>query len=478
MVVRAIADVEPGEELLVSYLAFDHVAKPTPDRRLRLLETKFFECHCSRCDAEHDIWRGFRCPRCHQGAVHPSNGNNNCPRPSREQQQPQQLQPQQLQQQLQQQQQQLQQQQQPQQLQQQLQQQRPQQLQPQQLQQQQQQRFSSSPSFSRPGSSPSSGVGGIGGAPAPPAPLARQCVSACAACGLAPTAAWLESVEVVEKELACWLNGACETMQPAALLKPLQQAFCVGVYLFADHHLMCSIHREMAAVLLKLSRSGVFRGAQAAYHLHQLFVGYDSMFRRPCMDAAIECKQLAHTLWQTAIHLQQEATAAARHGRRTPKTPSASERCRTYAGLVLTPPPRRGIIAGRGSEPKKQAAAVAPFAGCDSSGMGPKSLGLGGGGGCTVCGRRHGDPSRPTTVYNPVGAGAGGGGEVQDGGCDWLASSRRVYLQDCQKAMARYIETLSVLNGADTEEVVTARKNLEGMRAGYMPRRSINTPGF
>ncbi|CAN0566891.1 unnamed protein product, partial [Ectocarpus sp. 12 AP-2014] len=69
MVVRAIADVEPGEELLVSYLAFDHVARPTPERRLRLLETKFFECHCSRCDAEHDIWRGFRCPRCHQGAV-------------------------------------------------------------------------------------------------------------------------------------------------------------------------------------------------------------------------------------------------------------------------------------------------------------------------------------------------------------------------------------------------------------------------
>ncbi|CBJ32293.1 conserved unknown protein [Ectocarpus siliculosus] len=40
MVVRAIADVEQGEELLVSYLAFDHVARPTPDRRLRLLETK------------------------------------------------------------------------------------------------------------------------------------------------------------------------------------------------------------------------------------------------------------------------------------------------------------------------------------------------------------------------------------------------------------------------------------------------------
>ncbi|CAM9941958.1 unnamed protein product [Ectocarpus sp. 12 AP-2014] len=336
MVVRAIADVEAGEELLVSYLAFDHVARPTPERRLRLLETKFFECHCSRCDAEHDIWRGFRCPRCHQGAVHPSNGNNDCPRPPQEQQQ-QSQQPQ------------------------------PRQLQPQQQQQQQKQQLQQqpSPSCSRPGSSPPCGVGGICGPPTPPAPLARPGVSACAACGLAPTAAWLESVEVVEKELYRWLHGGCEPMTAAALLKPLQQALCVAVYLFADHHLMCSLHREMATVLLELSHTGVFRGAEAAYHLHQLFVGYDSMFGRPCADAAIECEQLAHTLWQTAIHLQQEATAAARHGRRTPKTPSAGERCRTYAGLVLTPPSRRGIIAGGESEPTKQAAAVAPFAGCD-----------------------------------------------------------------------------------------------------------------
>ncbi|CAM9880267.1 unnamed protein product [Ectocarpus sp. 4 AP-2014] len=449
MVVRAIADVEPGEELLVSYLAFNHVARPTPERRLRLLETKFFECHCSRCDAEHDIWRGFRCPRCHEGAVHPSNGNNDCPRPPQEQQQQsQQLQPRQLQ---------------------------PQQQQ-QQQQQLQQQRFSSSPSCSRPGSSPSSGVGGICGPPTPPGPLARPGVSACAACGLAPTAAWLESVEVVEKKLDRWLRGACESMTAAALLKPLQQALCVGVYLFADHHLMCSLHREMAAVLLNLSDTGVFRGAEAAYHLHQLFVGYDSMFGRPCVDAALECKQLAHTLWQTAIHLQQEAIAAARHGRRTPKTPSAGERCRTYAGLVLTPPSRRGIIVGGGSEPTKQAAAVAPFAGCDSGGTGPKSLGLGGGG-CTVCGRRHGDPSRPTAVNITVGAG-GGRREVQGEGWGWLASSRRVYFEDCVKAMGRFIETLSVLNGADTEEVVAARNALEAMRAGFIPRRSINTPGF
>lgn len=61
---------------------------------------------------------------------------------------------------------------------------------------------------------------------------------------------------------------------------------------------------------------------------------------------------------------QEEAAAATRHGRRTPKTPSAGERCRTYAGLVLTPPSRRGIVAG-GLEPTKQAAAVAPFARCD-----------------------------------------------------------------------------------------------------------------
>ncbi|CAN0534322.1 unnamed protein product, partial [Ectocarpus sp. 12 AP-2014] len=190
MVVRAIADVEAGEELLVSYLAFDHVARPTPERRLRLLETKFFECHCSRCDAEHDIWRGFRCPRCHQGAVHPSNGNNDCPRPPQEQQK-QSQQPQ------------------------------PRQLQPQQQQQQQKQQLQQqpSPSCSRPGSSPPCGVGGICGPPTPPAPLARPGVSACAACGLAPTAAWLESVEVVEKELYRWLHGGCEPMTAAALLK-------------------------------------------------------------------------------------------------------------------------------------------------------------------------------------------------------------------------------------------------------------------
>ncbi|CAM9627634.1 unnamed protein product, partial [Ectocarpus fasciculatus] len=438
LVVRAIVDVEPGEELLVSYLPFLSIARPTPERREHLLETKFFECHCSRCDAEHDLWRGFRCPRCHQGAVHPSNGNNHCPRPPGGKQQ------------------------------QQRQQQRQQQQQQQQL---QQQRFSLSPSCSRSGS-PSSGVGGIGGPPTPQAPLARPGVSACAACGLEPTAGWLESVEVVEKELDSWLLGAYQTMQlqPAALLKPLQQALCVGVYLFADHHLMCSLHREMAGVLLELSDSGVSRWTEAAYHLHQLLVGYDTMFGRPTADAADECMHLANSLWETATHPEDEAAAAAvRRGRRAPKTmPSAVERCRTYAGLVLTPPPRRDTIAGGGSETTKQAAAVAPFAGCyrreytDSSGSGPKAPGLGGG--CTVCGRRHGDPSRPTAVNIPVGAGRRGG-RVQEEGCDWLTSSRRVYLQDCQKTMVRHIEMLSVLQGADTGDAVVARGHLQVMRS-------------
>lgn len=42
---------------------------------------RFFECHCSRCDAAHDVWRGFRCPRCHEGVVYPPNAGRISPRP-------------------------------------------------------------------------------------------------------------------------------------------------------------------------------------------------------------------------------------------------------------------------------------------------------------------------------------------------------------------------------------------------------------
>ncbi|CAN0489793.1 unnamed protein product, partial [Hapterophycus canaliculatus] len=52
-----------------------------PEKRQRRVylrtadRSRFFECHCSRCDAPHDVWRGFRCPRCHEGVVHASSGN-------------------------------------------------------------------------------------------------------------------------------------------------------------------------------------------------------------------------------------------------------------------------------------------------------------------------------------------------------------------------------------------------------------------
>ncbi|CAN0526350.1 unnamed protein product [Ectocarpus sp. 12 AP-2014] len=106
---------------------------------------------------------------------------------------------------------------------------------------------------------------------------------------------------------------------------------------------MCSLHREMATVLLELSHTGVFRGAEAAYHLHQLFVGYDSMFGRPCADAAIECEQLAHTLWQTAIHLQARPAVSPERGKRDKK----KRLCRT---MECAPTRCWGCLTRKGTE--------------------------------------------------------------------------------------------------------------------------------
>lgn len=65
--------VRCGASLLMGCITHQHTTNcmPTP---------RFFECHCSRCDAEHDVWRGFRCPRCHKGVVYPPNPDRIRPR--------------------------------------------------------------------------------------------------------------------------------------------------------------------------------------------------------------------------------------------------------------------------------------------------------------------------------------------------------------------------------------------------------------
>jgi len=45
----ALRDMEPGEEVDYSYLGGHFTLHPTPVRRRQLLQTKLFECACSRC---------------------------------------------------------------------------------------------------------------------------------------------------------------------------------------------------------------------------------------------------------------------------------------------------------------------------------------------------------------------------------------------------------------------------------------------
>ena len=61
----ARAHIKEGEELTITYRG-EVDLMPTHERRLRYLETKFFTCHCPRCDALGDDMRQFDCfdPAC------------------------------------------------------------------------------------------------------------------------------------------------------------------------------------------------------------------------------------------------------------------------------------------------------------------------------------------------------------------------------------------------------------------------------
>eukprot|EP00923_Selenidium_pygospionis_P020981 GHVN01036200.1.p1 GENE.GHVN01036200.1~~GHVN01036200.1.p1 ORF type:complete len:556 (-),score=132.48 GHVN01036200.1:555-2222(-) len=65
-VLRARQFISEGDELTISYIGDEDLFKSTPIRREKLSGWQFI-CHCSRCDSETDVARGFRCPECGSG---------------------------------------------------------------------------------------------------------------------------------------------------------------------------------------------------------------------------------------------------------------------------------------------------------------------------------------------------------------------------------------------------------------------------
>ncbi|CAK0883971.1 unnamed protein product, partial [Prorocentrum cordatum] len=53
----------------ISYLTEDGLLQCASMRRWDLHETKHFWCTCERCGGEKDFSRGFRCPKCEEGAI-------------------------------------------------------------------------------------------------------------------------------------------------------------------------------------------------------------------------------------------------------------------------------------------------------------------------------------------------------------------------------------------------------------------------
>jgi len=74
-ILRARRDIEPGEEICISYLPEQGLLHAAAARKRDLQSSKSFVCTCERCGpdaAEADLCRGFRCPSCGEGAVfHP-----------------------------------------------------------------------------------------------------------------------------------------------------------------------------------------------------------------------------------------------------------------------------------------------------------------------------------------------------------------------------------------------------------------------
>ncbi|CAM9485487.1 unnamed protein product [Scytosiphon promiscuus] len=451
MVVRASVDLAPGSELFISYLPCSDISMPTLHRRQVLLDYKFFECHCSRCDAEHDVWRGFRCPRCHRGVVRAPNGGPS--RRGRQKERQHRHEQQQL---------------------------RQQQLRP-----------------ASPSSAPASDTGCRGGGDA----LLAVGVSACTVCGRVPTARWLESAEALEEKLGSWmLGGSCQMVEKPSDFRVLQEAYAVGVYLFAEHYLLCAAHREMAETLHFFHQSpggGGARPAVIAYHYHQLLVGYDSMLGRATGEAASKYMDLAVILFHAAS--EPPAVKAVREGRASSTVDGGT----TYADLVLSPV---------SSDPGLRSSTAAAAANGDGEQRHNGSSG-GGDGDCAVCGRLHGDLARPARGdpapherqqeerrpggFQHRGAAAGvgaryrilpeialedeekekeevmegkenGRGAPKDGGGEgcrrpW-STERRLYLEDCQRAMLRALDISELLYGPDGSKVADLCEMLEKMQ--------------
>lgn len=69
-VLRARREINPGDEVCISYLPEAQLLQSAPVRRMELHETKRFWCTCERCRAgETDFSRGQVCPRCNEGTV-------------------------------------------------------------------------------------------------------------------------------------------------------------------------------------------------------------------------------------------------------------------------------------------------------------------------------------------------------------------------------------------------------------------------
>lgn len=78
----------------------------------------------------------------------------------------------------------------------------------------------------------------------------------------------------------------CEIVWP--LQKMLKQAYAAGLYLFAEHYLMCQLHEKMALCLIdQTDKAGVTRAGETAFHIHQMLVDHIRILGRYSLDVVI-----------------------------------------------------------------------------------------------------------------------------------------------------------------------------------------------